>query len=243
MAKYVIGDVHGAYRALVQVLERSNFDFEKDELISLGDIADGWSETSECVDLLLKIKNFIGIRGNHDVWLYDWLKYGKTPLIWTQQGGQATIDSYIRTEKFVTDEHKNFWFNQVDWHIDSENRLFIHGGFDTYYIKNEDYSFEKSASYMVNAGSIAKECHWNRSLFEKVAIAAYKGQELNVLDMFKEIYVGHTSVKKLFNYKNFWNMDTGAGWHGVLTMMNVETKEVFTSDEVSKLYPEEKGRK
>jgi serine/threonine protein phosphatase 1 len=37
-------------------------------------------------------------------------------------------------------------------------------------------------------------------------------------------------------------MDTGAGWSGVLSMMNVDTKEVFTSDPVPDLYPGVVGR-
>jgi serine/threonine protein phosphatase 1 len=37
-------------------------------------------------------------------------------------------------------------------------------------------------------------------------------------------------------------MDTGAGWAGVLSMMDIHTKEVFTSDRVPELYPEVPGR-
>jgi serine/threonine protein phosphatase 1 len=38
-------------------------------------------------------------------------------------------------------------------------------------------------------------------------------------------------------------MDTGAGWSGTLSMMNIETKEVFCSDPLPQLYPGIKGRK
>jgi len=68
MKKFVVGDIHGNYKALLQVLERSGFNKEEDMLISLGDIADGWSQVSECVTELLKIKNLIVIRGNHVLW-------------------------------------------------------------------------------------------------------------------------------------------------------------------------------
>ena len=52
MKTYVLGDVHGAYKALLQVLMKSNFDYENDTLISLGDICDGWSEVVECFEEL-----------------------------------------------------------------------------------------------------------------------------------------------------------------------------------------------
>ena len=38
-------------------------------------------------------------------------------------------------------------------------------------------------------------------------------------------------------------MDTAAGWTGVLSMMDIETKEVFISDPVPELYPGVEGRK
>ena len=37
-------------------------------------------------------------------------------------------------------------------------------------------------------------------------------------------------------------MDTGAGWDGTLSMMNVDNKELFQSDPVEDLYPKEPGR-
>ena len=37
-------------------------------------------------------------------------------------------------------------------------------------------------------------------------------------------------------------MDTGAGWNGLLSIMNIETKEYFCSDNVTELYPDETGQ-
>lgn len=65
---FCCGDIHGNYKALKQVLEKSNFDYDNDTLISLGDIVDGWSDTYKCVEELLKIKNRIDIKGNHIIW-------------------------------------------------------------------------------------------------------------------------------------------------------------------------------
>lgn len=89
---YVIGDIHGAYKALLQCLERSDFDYENDTLIQLGDVCDGWSETYECVEELLKIKNLIPIRGNHDAILLEWMSKGQHPWSWLQ-GGYGTKKS------------------------------------------------------------------------------------------------------------------------------------------------------
>jgi serine/threonine protein phosphatase 1 len=40
-----------------------------------------------------------------------------------------------------------------------------------------------------------------------------------------------------------WNLDTGAGWFGKMTIMDVKTKGFWQSDIALDLYPEFKGRK
>ena len=251
---FIIGDVHGANKALLQVLERCGFDDDSDTLISLGDIADGWGETSECVDTLLGIKNLIAIRGNHDVWVYDWIEKGHTPMLWTEQGGKSTLESYVRTGKFLDKDHKDFWLQkQRDWYIDDENRLFIHAGWAymdgrmSWGIElSERELFEKQASLPVNAGSIAKECHWDRDIYmgAKSASVGQNGR-FKTLEQFKEIYIGHTATRSHLpaNHLNLWNLDSGCGWHGKLTIMDIDTKEYWQSDFAYELYPDEKGRR
>ena len=38
---FVLGDVHGNYQGMLQCFERSNFNYEEDTLVFLGDINDG----------------------------------------------------------------------------------------------------------------------------------------------------------------------------------------------------------
>jgi serine/threonine protein phosphatase 1 len=75
MKKFVIGDIHGGYKSLLQCLERSDFNYEEDQLIVLGDVVDGWPETPQCIEELLKVKNLIYIMGNHDAWADQWLRF------------------------------------------------------------------------------------------------------------------------------------------------------------------------
>ena len=129
MRTLVIGDIHGGAKALKQCLKRSGFDNNKDRLIYLGDVCDGWSETKEVINILLTIKNLVAIRGNHDQWLLEWFLHGATPLIWVSQGGQATLDSYGNI-KNVPDNHIKYIDNSL-FYFKSKNRLFVHGGFIT----------------------------------------------------------------------------------------------------------------
>jgi len=249
MRVLVMGDIHGSYKALMQVLERCNFNPKTDKLIQLGDLCDGWSESNLVVDYFVKLKDefdhHIFIRGNHDVWLHDWLIYGNSPILWLQQGGQATFDSYIESGFNLSEAHRSFMRNQVDWHIDNENRLFIHGGW------YRPLGFPEGASTKVNAGSIARECHWDRSLYETAKSAHFMRKHdkeafkrFDALDQFKEVYVGHTAQtnKSINQYLNLWNVDSGAGWNGRLGIIDVDTKKTWYSDNVRKLYPNKKGR-
>ena len=44
------------------------------------------------------------------------------------------------------------------------------------------------------------------------------------------------------NVFNIWNIDTGAGFSGKLTILNVDSKEYWQSDFTKSLYPAEYGR-
>lgn len=234
MKTFVIGDVHGCLKGLIQCLERSGFNKEVDTLIQIGDVADGWSEVPECVEELLTIKNLIPLRGNHDVWCWNWFVYGDQPTIWTEQGGRATIQAYIRTGLLTDEKHKAFWNNQLDYFIDDDNRLFVHAGFDLW----EGFKWSKTAK--VNLKN-ATYLHWCRDLAEAGKLLHV--QEQSNLNEFKEIFIGHTAHQTTyFNKHNIWNVDTGAGWHGKLTIMDVVTKEYWQSDDVRSLYPGELGR-
>src|SRR3989338_6326636 len=96
MNRFVICDIHGAHQALLQCLERSKFNPQKDLLISLGDICDGWPEVDKVIEELLCIKHLKVILGNHDQWALKWMTDGWRGHEWTTQGGLATMGAYQR---------------------------------------------------------------------------------------------------------------------------------------------------
>lgn len=243
MRTFVVGDIHGAYRALKQCLERSGFNYEEDELISLGDICDGWKEVRQTVDELLKIKNLILILGNHDQWAIDWWD-GRWPGdIWTSQGGINTMASYGNDIANVPQSHREFFKNSRYWHWDQKDRVFVHGGFDP----EKPIEGQPKADYL-----------WDRKLVERACMRKNQNLDRN-FTKFNEVYVGHTSTPyinhKFFMKKSWkeifqdeeamkpvhacevWMLDTGAGYEGKLTIMDIDTKEYWQSDRVADLYP------
>lgn len=77
----MIGDVHGAYKALREVLRKVSFS-DSDELYFTGDAADGYPDVYRCLCLFREIRHFHPVIGNHDAWLQNWLAIGSDPSIW-----------------------------------------------------------------------------------------------------------------------------------------------------------------
>lgn len=92
---FIMGDLHGAYPAIVQCLTRAGFNYENDILIQVGDVADGYNGVYESVEELLKMKNLIAIKGNHDAWFNEFIQTDFHPVSWAY-GGKGTIESYLK---------------------------------------------------------------------------------------------------------------------------------------------------
>ncbi|MFC1512733.1 metallophosphoesterase, partial [bacterium] len=211
MKTYVIGDIHGAYLALVQCFKRSGFNKENDRLIVIGDVCDGYPHVKECIDELLKIKHCDLVIGNHDQWVLDWAMRGHKPTIWTSQGGIKTIESYNGGP--MIKEHIEFLQKGHLW-IESNNQLFVHGGFDP------DIALSKHS---------AQTLMWDRKLLD-TAWEKHRTNREYKFSNYKDIFIGHTATEvyktlKPIHVCNVWDIDTGAGWSGKLTIMDVDNKE------------------
>jgi serine/threonine protein phosphatase 1 len=202
---FVIGDIHGAYHALQQCLERASFDYESDHLICLGDVADGWPQTRQCIDELLTIKNLIYVLGNHDFWTLQWMETGVVEEIWFEQGGKATVASYPEE---IPESHIQFLKNALPYYK-LNNKLFVHAGI------HPGLPLEKQSLQIFL---------WDRDLAQ-IAYEFYVNEIAVKLTPFDEVYLGHTPIpfNKPIRSGDIWLMDTGAGWSGVLSIMNIET--------------------
>ena len=81
---------------------------------------------------------------------------------------------------------------------------------------------------------------WDRELLQD-AMEKHSYNPGFKYEPFDEIFLGHTTTQMFgitepLHFCNVWALDTGAGWSGKLTMMNVETKKYWQSDLTSSLY-------
>ncbi|KUJ61506.1 metallophosphatase [Flavobacteriaceae bacterium CRH] len=240
MRTLVIGDIHGGLKALIQLLDKVKIT-ENDRLVFLGDYVDGWSESRQVIDFLIALSqkhNCVFIRGNHDVWCQEWLMNGIINKIWFLHGGKSTIQSYQDIDFLTKEKHCEFFKNMKDYFVDENNNLFIHAGFSSMHGPEKEY--------------YASNFSWDRTLWEMALTMdrRIKKDSLSYpkrLLLYNEIYIGHTptlhyNIDIPMQGCNVWNIDTGAGFYGKLTCIDVETKAFWQSDVVQTFYPNEKGR-
>ncbi|QTE22114.1 metallophosphoesterase family protein [Polaribacter cellanae] len=240
MRTFAIGDIHGGLRALLQVLNKIEVT-DKDTLIFVGDYVDGWSESAQVIEFLLSLSekiNCIFIKGNHDVWCENWLREEDVNPTWYMHGGKETIDSYDGFSMEEKKQHLLFFENMPLYHLDEQNRLFLHAGY--------------TSMYGVEKEIFKENFYFDRTLWEMALVANHKIDEDSPfypkrIQHYKEIFIGHTPTTnfgktKPINALNIWNIDTGAAFKGKITAMNIDTKEFVQSDNLPDLYPNEKGR-
>ena len=223
---FIMGDIHGMYDKLMACLQAVSFDYINDTLIQLGDVVDRGPDNHLVVEELLKIKNLIAIRGNHDdCWMQGLFMYKEDyqnqadVFLLYNQGARETLQSYTRNGLDPM-MHIGFFKNQLPYYIDKNNNCFVHGGFNR---------------HTIIENQIHNDLLWDRDLWH--AARSYDSMNNKEQHPFKnknkfnEIFIGHTPTT-YFNSTvplkaaNIWNLDTGSGKGGLLTIMNLETREI-----------------
>ncbi len=219
------GDIHGRAPALIEVLDKCDFDKTHDILIVLGDIVDGYPWVKECFDVLDTIKNKVIISGNHDyLWFLNWCKTGQELPVWVHQGGYATLRSYDFDNKNVPESHFKMIETSKIYHIDPQHNLYCHGGF------NPKVPIEQQTPDFIL---------WDRTLCKYAHDRWIQKNPVNI-EPYKKIFVGHTTTLFFHSSRplimgNVVMLDTGGGDIGKLTIMNVDTLEWWQSDKKTKL--------
>lgn len=226
---FVLGDLHGNYRGLKFILQKCNFNYELDTLYFVGDICDGTfsNETIECVEELLKIKNFFPCYGNHDLYLKKWIIDDIINPRWISIGGEKTIYNIFKNENYL--QLLKSYFSKCKYHHVYNKIVICHGGFNTKKPINNQKEFIFAT---------------NRDLYKKVKLCQSQETKLKFYYSKNEtipidyIIIGHTPTKN--NLPDFCgnviNIDTGSGNHGKLTILNLDNFEYLQTELTSKLY-------
>ena len=84
---FVVGDLHGCYNRLMEMLKHHDFDFTKDRLFCVGDLVDRGENSMKCVELLDK-PWFYSVMGNHEALAIAGIKDDYSARVHISNGGE-----------------------------------------------------------------------------------------------------------------------------------------------------------
>ncbi|AUC61692.1 serine/threonine protein phosphatase 1 [Cyanobacterium sp. HL-69] len=222
--RFVIGDVHGHFQALMGLLE-AIAPTPEDEIYFLGDLIDRGADSAKVVDFVME-NNHQCILGNHEVMLLQsFTPKGLNHMSfqsWLQNGGYSTITSY---KNKIPPEHLE-WMRQLPLHIDLGDYWLVHAGVDPHLPHQKQNS---------------DQFCWIRSEFHSTPEPYFKD---------KTIVIGHTITFTFPGVKpgqivqgNGWiGIDTGAYHHGYgkLTALELNDSMIYQVDSFGRHFSSKK---
>ena len=213
----VIGDVHGCYYTLQQLVDKIKNKYTDIEIFCVGDLVDRGAHSFETIDFIINEKIRFTL-GNHDLMFYSFFKdpesqMGKT---WIYNGAETTLKSYEDNMEKL-EEHLSVLHN-APLFIDTEDCFISHAGISKEFqdkiskdILNQPDELKKIlSSGLDDLNSIL----WNRG---------------EVLNLGKLQVVGHTHRKEVFfnEVTNTIYIDTTAFGMNKLSAVIVEENKVL----------------
>ena len=189
--RIVIGDVHGHYEGLVQLLEEIGAGSE-DRVYFLGDLIDRGPQSRQVVDLVMN-GPYQSLLGNHEQMMLGAFPNGTIdyPALqaWLCGGGLATIESY--PDRCIDANHLE-WMQSLPIYLDLGDLWLAHAGVDPK-LKPEEQT--------------ARESCWIRHEFHSHPEPYFRN---------KLIITGHTITFTLPNIQP-GQLAAGPGWLGIDT--------------------------
>jgi serine/threonine protein phosphatase 1 len=197
---YVIGDIHGCYRSLLNVLEYIEYD--GNTVIFLGDYIDRGPDSKRVVSHLIRLKKefprVITLLGNHEAMLLRYL-HGLDQQFFLGNGGVQTLLSYgidpLRHSNLLAalpEEHLAF-FHELLLNWEDERYIYVHAG-----LKPGVHLSLQTAEWCLWAG-------------EDFVSATH--------DFGKRVIFGHTAFPEPLVRPEKIGIDTGAVYGGRLTCL------------------------
>lgn len=207
---YVIGDVHGCYHTLMELVSLLPSDAH---LIFTGDLCDKGLYTKNVIDFV-KNNKFECVMGNHDHYMSSLLKRSLAgeQFQWNtddEYAGYMTVDNYRNCEERIIDEHIE-WLKSLPSYIEIDTFFITHGFGLPYYQRKENH--ESQFPLRVNRISNQRYTHDWENGWEKYEIVNIFGH-----DNYDEVLIG----------KNYFGIDTGCAYENKLTAIRLGDMKIF----------------
>lgn len=196
MRYFVIGDIHGCYAELQDLLDKASLNSD-DQIISIGDLIDRGDDSASVVQFFRDTPNASAIMGNHERkhirWFDDQVEPAASQIITRKQ---ITEDIYPEVIGYMSD---------LPLYMDLPDALLVHGFYEPG-IALEDQRETVLVGTMTGEEYLRKRYSW--PWYER-----YDGD--------KPLIMGHrdyTEKMQVLNYKDrVWGLDTRCVYGGTLT--------------------------
>jgi serine/threonine protein phosphatase 1 len=221
---YAVGDIHGEYEKLEELLEALPLE-EGDRLLFLGDYVDRGPDSFGVVERLIELQQdwpCVFLLGNHESMLLDFLGWTDEAYFggdaFLMNGGDRTLASYGYFDRETPDresfrlpkQHEDFLLSLKLHHVEGDY-IFVHAGFGRAELKEKDVSYALRRSK-------PEDLLWNRTTIDLPH------------NLGATIVYGHTPSE---DFQVRWNppfsigIDTGAVYGGPLTAIRLPDETVF----------------
>lgn len=131
---FAIGDIHGCFDPLKELIEEKIQLTPHDKLVLLGDYIDRGPKSKEVIDYIMGLQNkgfdITALSGNHEQMLLDAWEEEDFTGIWMMNGGKETLKSFgIREVKNFDPLYLDF-FRSLKLYVEIGKYLFVHAGFN-----------------------------------------------------------------------------------------------------------------
>jgi serine/threonine protein phosphatase 1 len=208
-----VGDIHGCANELRSLLNQLPRDPDT-TFVFVGDYVDRGPSSREVIDTILELATrctVIPLMGNHEEMFLSFLQDPESAdaALFILNGGGATLASYgigDSADYRVPDSHIEFLRSLRVMHQTDQN-VFVHAGLPQIPLIDIDPDDDQHHATML----------WTRGRFLKTTY-----------DWGKVIVHGHTPVKRVTQWPNRINIDTGCVFNGRLTALSLPGEQRFS---------------
>jgi serine/threonine protein phosphatase 1 len=199
---FAIGDIHGCFQQLKDLLKKIPFNSQQDQLVFLGDYIDRGEHSFDVIRFLIQLKKrlpkTVFLRGNHEAMLESFMA-GENRHAYIVNGGQKTLDSYLSQGNVdllnpIPEDHWDF-FHALELYYETDDYIFVHAGL------REGIPLSEQEPY---------DLLWMRDRFTQ-----------STYDFGKRVVYGHTNYKAPSVQQNKIGIDTGAVFGRQLTCIQL----------------------
>ncbi|WP_462109982.1 metallophosphoesterase [Campylobacter concisus] len=229
---YIIGDVHGCFNTLLELIKRFP-NKEKSQICFVGDVIDRGLFSCDVVELIMQ-NDYKMVMGNHERRLlnnkFEFLK-NKVPFdrSWFfGNGGEATYRSYLGQSTEFKQRHVDFL----------ESR--------PVYLEFKDYKTQNGEHLVVSHSAVGNMWELRNDKYASEEFRRHllsgRGDELQVSGIFN-VY-GHTPVREVKFYKNSADIDTGCVFNEVgfdkLSALEFPSMKIYTQRNIENFNKKDK---